>query len=50
MRGRGEEPAATLDDVVEVLTGLGVVVMDISARLGYIAQLLGGDKDEETDA
>jgi hypothetical protein len=50
MRGRKEEPAATLDDVVEFRAGIGVVLMGISAKLTYIAELLGGDQDEETDA
>jgi hypothetical protein len=50
MRRRREEPAATLDDVVEFLAGIGVLFMDINAKLSYVAKLLGGDEDEETDA
>jgi hypothetical protein len=50
MRRRRIEPAATLDDVVELLIGIGVALMGISANLRHIAELLGGDEDEETDA
>jgi hypothetical protein len=31
------------------LTGIGVVLMGNSAKLKIIAELLGGDEDEETD-
>jgi hypothetical protein len=43
-------PASTLDDIVEVLTGIGRTLMAISAKLDAIAHLLGGDDDEEADA
>jgi hypothetical protein len=51
MRRRRPRPtASTLDDVVELLAGIGQTLMAISAKLDAIAQLLGGDEDEEADA
>jgi chaperonin GroEL (HSP60 family) len=50
MRRRRPRPTATLDDVVEVLTGIGRTLMSISARLDDIAELLEGEDDEEADA
>jgi hypothetical protein len=49
MLRRRPEPASTLDDVVELLDGIGVALMGISAKLDYIAYLLEGDDDEEAD-
>ncbi len=43
------EPESTLDDVVELLAGIGVALMGVSAKLDYIAELLGGGDDEETE-
>jgi hypothetical protein len=47
---RRRRPAATLDDVVEVLHGIGVILMAISAKLEEVIELLGGNADEEADA
>lgn len=42
-------PTATLDDVVEVLHGIGIILMEISAKLDNIATLIGEDDDEEDE-
>jgi hypothetical protein len=44
-----KERGADLDDVVEVLEGIGTTLMVLSARLERIVELLGGD-DDEADA
>jgi hypothetical protein len=49
-RREREEQGTTLDDVVEVLQGIGVVAMAISAKLDQIVGMLGGQEDEEADA
>jgi hypothetical protein len=50
MFSRRPEPRATLDDVVEILAGIGQVLMRISANLEDIVAILGGEDDEEADA
>jgi len=47
---RPHRSAATLDDIVEVLHGIGVILMAISAKLDEVIELMGGDEDEEADA
>jgi hypothetical protein len=47
---RRTEHGAELRDIVEVLHGIGIALMGISARLDRIIGLLGGDDDEEADA
>ncbi len=42
---RYRRPGATLDDVVEVLHGIGVILMEISAKLEDIARQIRGDDD-----
>jgi hypothetical protein len=37
---------ATLDDVVELLHGIGTILMEINAQLDRIAKHLKGDEDE----
>jgi hypothetical protein len=49
-RRRSRRPGSTLDDVVEILTGIGQTLMAISAKLDDIADLLEGDDDEGADA
>jgi hypothetical protein len=46
---RKPKPESTLDDVVEVLHGIGQIVMSIDARLDGIVDILGGEDDEEAD-
>ena len=41
--------SATLDDVVELLRGIGTILMKIDAKLDEIVQHLYGDEDGETD-
>jgi hypothetical protein len=41
---------ATLDDVVELLQGIGTILMDINAKLEAIIRHIRGDEDEETDS
>jgi hypothetical protein len=51
MRRRwSSRPTSTLDDVVELLTGIGRTLMAMSAKLDYISRLLEGQDDEEADA
>lgn len=38
---------ATLDDVVELLRGIGTILMEIDAKLERILRQNGGDEDEE---
>lgn len=38
---------ATLDDVVELLRGIGTILMEIDAKLENIARRKGEDEDEE---
>ena len=47
---RKRQSGATLDDVVELLHGIGVILMEISARIEDIIQLIGEDEDEEADS
>jgi hypothetical protein len=49
MLRRAGRPSATLDDVVELLTGIGQVVMGISVRLEQIVAILL-ENDEEDDS
>jgi hypothetical protein len=39
--------AATLDEVVELLRGIGTILMEIDAKLEDIARENGDEKDEE---
>lgn len=39
---------ATLDDV-ELLHGIGAILMQISAKLEEIIELIGGDEDDEAE-
>jgi hypothetical protein len=41
---------ATLDDVVELLRGIGIILMEIDAKLDRVIRYLRGDDDEEADA
>jgi hypothetical protein len=41
---------ATLDDVVEVLQGIGHALMTISAKLDDIIAILEGDDEEEDES
>ena len=47
---RRREPPGQLEDIVELLHGIGTILMVISARLDAIIELLGWDEDEEADA
>jgi len=38
---------STLDDVVELLRGIGTILMEIDAKLERILGKNGGDEDEE---
>ena len=40
---------ATLEDVVELLRGIGTILMEIDAKLEEILQHLEGDDDEQTE-
>jgi hypothetical protein len=42
--------AATLDDVVEYLKGIGTILMEISAQLTIITERIDGENDEEADS
>jgi hypothetical protein len=44
------EPTATLDDVVELLTGIGQTAMGISAQLNRIVAILEDEDDEQPDS
>jgi hypothetical protein len=46
---RKRQSGATLDDVVELLHGIGRILMEISARLEALSDFLRGENDEETD-
>lgn len=46
---RRRDPPAQLEDIVELLQGIGTILMTIAARLEAIIELLGGDEDEEAD-
>ncbi len=50
MLRRRSKPHSTLDDVVEVLEGIGLELMGISARLDDVIGILEGEDDEEADA
>jgi hypothetical protein len=50
VRRRRAEPVASLDDVVEVLAGIGQIVMGINATIERILAILEGEDDEEADA
>jgi hypothetical protein len=41
---------ATLDDVVELLHGIGVILMRIDAKLEIIVSDIGEDWDEEAES
>jgi hypothetical protein len=43
----GRRDRATLDDVVELLRGIGTILMEIDAKLQKILSQNGGDEDEE---
>jgi hypothetical protein len=43
----GRRERATLDDVVELLRGIGTILMAIDAKLARIVQENGEDEDEE---
>lgn len=47
---RPRRPTATIDDIVELLHGIGAILMAISAKLAEVVELMGGDDDEEADA
>jgi hypothetical protein len=47
MLRRARRPSATLDDVVEVLSGIGQVVMGISVRLEQIIAILQENEEED---
>ncbi len=47
MLWRRREPTATLDDVVELLTGIGQTAMGISAQLNRIVAILEEEEDDE---
>jgi hypothetical protein len=48
---RWRRSVATLDDVVELLEGIGRVLMEISARLDEVRELMKGNGDDgEPDA
>jgi hypothetical protein len=49
MRSSAGEPA-TLDDVVELLKGIGLNVMGINAAVQRILDILEGEGDDEADA
>jgi hypothetical protein len=50
VRRRRAKPVASLDDVVEVLAGIGQIVMGINATIERILAILEGEDDEEADA
>jgi hypothetical protein len=50
VRRRRTDPVASLDDVVEVLAGIGQIVMGINATIERILAILEGEDDEEADA
>jgi hypothetical protein len=50
MLRRRQDPVSTLDDVVEVLQGIGLALMGISTRLDDLIAILRGEDDEEADA
>jgi hypothetical protein len=43
-------PGATLDDVVELLRGIGTILMKIDAKLDEVIRLLEDDDDGEADS
>ncbi len=43
-------PKADLNDIVELLEGIGTMLMVISAKVETVVRLLKGDDDEEADA
>jgi hypothetical protein len=44
-RRRGS--ATTLDDVVELLRGIGTILMEIDVKLERLLKRIGDDEDEE---
>jgi hypothetical protein len=44
------EPTATLDDVVELLTGIGQATMGIGAQLNRIIAILEEEDGEQSDS
>jgi hypothetical protein len=46
---RRPRPTSTLDDVVELLSGIGQALMAVNANLLSIIRLLRGEDDEEAD-
>jgi len=48
--GWRRQSGATLDDVVELLEGIGTILMEISAKLEVIIRHVRGDEDEEADS
>jgi len=47
---RTRRPASSLDDVVELLEGVGTILMEISAQLDVIVEILRGEDNEDPDA
>jgi hypothetical protein len=47
---RRRRAAATLDDVVDYLRGIGTILMEINAQLAIITGRMGGENDEEADS
>jgi hypothetical protein len=45
-----QKPAATTQDLLEVLQGIGQIVMAIDAKLEEVVDILRGEDDEEVDA
>ena len=41
---------ATLDDVVELLQGIGTMLMKIDAKLQEVIRYLDGDDDDEAES
>jgi hypothetical protein len=50
MLRRRQDPVSTLDDVVEVLHGIGLALMKISSQLEDVIAILGGEDDGQADA
>ena len=44
---RRRQASATLDDVVELLRGIGTILMEIDAKLERVLRQNGDDEDEE---
>jgi len=44
---RRRRERATLDDVVELLRGIGTILMEIDSKLQRLVRTIEGDDDEE---